>query len=359
MDYGKFLPLLTSLSILVFSFRVKYFIIFIFVLGIGPIQAQEVRSYAGEFLQLGAGARSLALGGTGVAVIDDASGAYWNPASISQLQYPSLSGMHEARFDNTVVYDFAAFAAPLNEQYSIAVTALHIGISGIKDTRSALIDRNENGIFDNDDYLDYSRVTSFGNYDWAFIGTLAKIHDSLLSYGVNAKCILRKLDPENTAFGFGIDVGLRYKIQNDLTIGAAVKDLTTTYLAYSSGAKELIAPMLTVGAAYEWNVFSSESHRLIPVCDIDIRFENRKTASLISAGPMSLDVHSGLEYRFRDLVMLRAGYNDVKMMTFGAGVRLPKLAVDYSFVSFGKEDQLGNIHRVSFSLTIEQEKWRR
>ena len=46
-------------------------------------------------------------------------------------------------------------------------------------------------------------------------------------------------------------------------------------------------------------------------------------------------------------------------VTFGAGVKLPKLSVDYAFVGFSALEELGDLHRISFSLTLEQNKWKR
>lgn len=324
------------------------------------IRGQEVGTYAGEFLQLGTGARSLALGGAATAFIDDASVGYWNPAvTASSINFPTVSAMHEARFDNTVVYDFAAFAAPLGKEYGFAFSVLHIGISDIKDTRFAFIDRNNNAIFDGDDYLDYSKVTSFGNYDWGFLLSIGKQKDLTLSYGATAKLILRKLDPTNKATGIGFDAGVRYKLTPDAALAVVVQDVTTTFLSYSSGTKELISPTVKLGGAYTWHVFDAEDHVLMPVVDIDMRFESRGTSSQVALGPVSFDSHWGLEYRYKDIVSLRGGYNDLKMFSVGAGLNLPKLSFDYAFLSFNGQEQLGNTHRISFSLRIEQDSWKR
>ena len=72
-----------------------------------------MRTYAGEFLQLGVGARSLALGGAAAAISDDVTAGYWNPAGLTAINYPTFGAMHEARFDNTVQYNYAAVALPL------------------------------------------------------------------------------------------------------------------------------------------------------------------------------------------------------------------------------------------------------
>jgi len=189
--------------------RQKLLVVVLFFVLVSVSRGQEVGTYAGEFLQLGTGARSLALGGAAIAYIDDASVGYWNPASTAYINYPTVSAMHEARFDNTVVYDFAAVAAPIGKEYGFAFSVLHIGISDIKDTRSAFVDRNSNNVFDGDDYLDYSKVSSFGNYDWGFMVSIGKQKDSTLSYGATAKLIMRKLDPTNKATGIGFDAAIR------------------------------------------------------------------------------------------------------------------------------------------------------
>jgi len=299
------------------------------------------------------------MGNAAIAVSDDATSGYWNPAGLSEIQYPSVTGMHEARFDNTVQHDFAALAFPLGKDGGAAISVLHIGISDIKDTRSAFVDRNGDGIFNGDDYIDYSKVTSFGNYDWGILFSYGQKKDSLFSYGATAKVIFRKLDADNHATGFGVDLGVRYHILPQLTLAAVGEDITTTLLSYSSGTKELVAPTLKLGAAYLWDIFLDSNHIVLPTIDADIRFENRGSIDEIHVGPVSSNFHFGLEYQFKRLVALRAGYNDVKMFTVGAGVRLPRLSIDYAFQSFNGQDQLGNTHRISFSLSLEQEKWKR
>ncbi|MFI5264637.1 MAG: PorV/PorQ family protein [Candidatus Kapaibacterium sp.] len=337
----------------------KPFFFFFLLSAANCASAQTFRAYAGEFLQLGTGARSLAMGGAAIAVTNDPTSGYWNPAGLSELLYPGITGMHEARFDNTVQHDFAALAFPLGKDGGASISVLRIGISDIKDTRSAFVDRNGDGIFNGDDYLDYSKVSSFGNYDWGLLFSYGKKKDSLFSYGATIKVIFRKLDADNHATGFGVDVGARYHITPQLTLAAVGQDITTTLLSYSSGTKELVSPTLKLGAAYLWDIFSDSNHVILPAIDADIRFENLGSISEVHIGPMSSDFHFGLEYQFKQLIAIRAGYNDVKMFTIGAGVRLPRLSIDYAFQSFNGQDQLGNTHRISFTLSLEQEKWKR
>lgn len=310
--------------------------------------AQEFRTYAGEFMQLGVGARSLALGGSAIAFVSDASTGYWNPAGLANINYPTVIGMHESRFAGAVEYNVAAFAAPLGPLYGASLTILHTGITDIKDTRGALIDNNGNGKFDQGDFLDYNRVSSFGNYDWSILLSLGRKGDSTFSYGSTLKFVYRKLDPENNATGLGFDIGVRYRLTPELTLAAVGQDITTTILSYTSDTKELIAPTLKVGGAYLWDITGDSSHRIMPVADINYHLDGR-----------GFGFHAGAEYQLAEVVSLRGGYDDVGRVTFGAGIRLPKLTVDYAFVGFSSIEELGDLHRISFSISIEQDKWKR
>jgi hypothetical protein len=95
------------------------------------------------------------------------------------------------------------------------------------------------------------------------------------------------------------------------------------------------------------------------VFDTDIRFEGRKFSAIAHVGPMSLDPHGGVEFDYKKTVALRVGYNDVKNLTLGAGVHLRKLDIDYSFAKFNGDDQLGNSHRISLRLIIQEDKYKR
>ena len=57
------------------------------------ILAQGDGGQAGAFLRYGIGARAMGMGGAFVAVSDDASGLYWNPAGLVGAQRLEISSM--------------------------------------------------------------------------------------------------------------------------------------------------------------------------------------------------------------------------------------------------------------------------
>ena len=324
------------------------------------IHSQTVISkYAGEFMALGVGGRPLGMGGAFAAVANDVTTGYYNPAGLANLNYPQIVLMHAEQFGDLVNYDYGAVAIPYDTDMSFGLSAIRLGVDGIPDTRNALYDANGDGVIDiNTDRLDYSKISEFSNQDWAFYLTFAKRQSENFYWGVNAKIIRRDL-AEYSATGIGFDVGAYYKPMENFFLGANLQDATTTLIAWSTGRNELVSPTLKVGSAYKLVDFLGGY--LMPALDFDIRFENRQFASNFNIGPVSFDMHAGFEYSFKNIVAIRAGYNDVKQFTIGAGVKLPKLNIDYSFARFSEDEinRLPDSHRISLMLTLEEPRFLR
>jgi len=316
-----------------------------------------VAKYAGEFLAIGVGGRALGMGSAFVALSNDVTAGYWNPAGLSRLNYPQFMLMHDEQFGSLVNHDYGAVALPIGSSTSIGLSIIRLGVDDIPDTRNAGVDINGNLTYDPAQFsrVDPNRVTYFSAADWAIYLTYSKMQAEDFSYGANIKFIRRDLG-EHSATGIGFDVGVWYTPLENLHLGANLQDVTTTLLAWDTGRNELISPTLKVGSAYFIDAFSG---RFAPAVDLDIRFEGRKFASIAHLGPISIDPHVGVEYQFKNLIALRIGYNDVKQLTLGAGLHLPKLNIDYSFAKFDGINQLGNTHRISMMFTLETERFRR
>lgn len=316
-----------------------------------------IGKYAGEFLALGVGGRALGMGGASVAIASDVTAGYWNPAALAQINYPQIVLMHDEWFGSLVNHDYGAVAVPFGSSTTFGLTVIRLGVDDIPYTRDAGVDVNGNLTYNPVDFsrVDPDRVTYFGAADWAFYLSYAKKESEEFSYGANVKFIRRILG-DNSATGIGFDIAALYRPLDNLLIGANLQDASTTLLAWDTGRNELISPTLKLGSTYFIDIFEG---RLAPAVDFDIRFENRRYSSMIHLGRISVDIHSGLEYQFKKLVALRAGYSDVKQLTLGAGIRLPKLAIDYSFAKFDGKYQLGNTHRISLMFTLEAEQFKR
>lgn len=313
--------------------------------------------YAGEYLGLGAGARSSALGGTGVALAADVTAGYYNPAGLSSLSHLQIALFHESRFAGLFNYDYLAAALPLDARQTVGLSVVRFGYGEINDTRGALVDRNGNGVIDEDDRIDPSLVKVGTAADWAFIGSYARTISTRLSVGGNVK-VLHKSILDTSAWGLGFDVSLRFRPDSNLTLGATLNDATKSMLAWETGLQEFIVPSLRLGAAYALHL--GDNHRLTPAIDGVFRFEGRESGTQLDLGVASLDPMAGLEYGYRDVVFGRVGYSELEEVTLGAGVQLPKLAIDYSFTGESSDlDGIGPSHRVSLRLTLEEDRFAR
>jgi hypothetical protein len=321
--------------------------------GDGGLAASRAK-YAGEFLAIGVGGRALGLGGAYAAVANDVTAAYWNPAGLAWISYPQLTVMHDERFAGLINYDYGAVAWPMGAQATLAASVIRLGVDNIANTRDAWVDDNGNGQVESNE-VDYSRISYFNVADWGLYLSYAKLAGERLSYGANVKIIRRDL-ADASATGIGFDVGLHYRVNDHLVLGANAQDLTTTLIAWSTGTNELISPTLKLGSAYAVEAWDG---RFVPAFDVDVRFENRRTASNLHVGGISLDFHEGLEYNFRDVVAVRFGYSDIGSLTLGTGIHLPKFDIDYSFSKFNADDQLGNTHRISLTFTLQGEQFAR
>jgi hypothetical protein len=340
----------------------KKAVLFVIIFTISALQAQTVASkYAGEFLAIGIGGRALGMGGAYTATGNDVTAAFYNPAGLAFMRYPQAALMHDSRYGNLVNYNYAGVAIPYGSDYTFGLTVTRLGVDGIPDTRNALVDRvTGNVVYDinSDAQIDPTKVTEFSDQDWAFYFSAAKKQSDKLYFGANIKFISRSI-AEYSAFGLGLDVGAIYLPSENLKLGATIQDVTTTLVAWSTGRNELITPTLKIGGAYSYLLTQSIS--VVPALDFDIRFENRKFASQFNIGPVSFDPHAGLELGYKNVVFIRGGYNDVKQITVGAGIKLPKLNIDYSFARFSEsaDDRLPDTHRISITLTLEEPRFLR
>lgn len=317
-----------------------------------PTEAQTVvGKYAGEFLSLGVGGRALGMGGAAAAIANDVTAGYWNPSGLAKINYPQVAFMHAQTFGNIVGYDYLAAAIPYNEKASFGLSVIRLSVSDIPNTQAAW---DETLGRPRDDAENY--ITRFNAADYAVYVSYAASTPFRLSYGVNAKVILRNIGDFASAKGVGFDIGASYEFKNGILIGATLQDVTTTFLSWSGGRNELITPTAKLGGGYAIEALSG---RFIVGVDTDVRFEGRKSTANFYLGGTSFNMRAGGEFLYKNLIAIRGGVDDIGRLTLGAGLKISKLNIDYGFAQFSQDDQLGNSHRISLQLELDQENFRR
>jgi hypothetical protein len=314
--------------------------------------------YAGEFLKIQVGARALGMGGAFTAVADDATAPYWNPAGMVYLPYREVLPQHQEKFGSLANHDYIGGVWPLggpkghNSALGVGLVRFAVDDIPITPRPGALrpgIDFLDYGL-DNDPttpdagqadgiwergeklLLKPEDLYMASSSDLAVMLSYARQRGERWSFGGNLKFVRQSI-PDTlpgehvTSFGAGLDAGVMYMPSDAITLGAVMHDLTTTYLAWSNGTREIIAPTLDTGAAFTFH--PAERHALTWAVDLAWGFERRAYDSQLSLGPQTWDVRTGVEYWYHSLLALRTGVN-AKDLAFGAGLRYKQVGVDYA-----------------------------
>ena len=358
----------------------------LFLVFLLPVVVQaQFRKYSNEFLNIGAGARGLAMGGAQVASVSDGTAGYWNPAGLVAVnQYPILHLMHAEYFAGIGKYDYASLALPIKDKKrSIGISFLRFAVDDIPNTLF---------LVEPDGTINYNNIRSFSSADYAFLFSYAQQvfekEDKRLSFGANAKVIHRSVGSFAKAWGFGLDAGVQYHSRR-LKLGASVRDLTTTFNAWNFNftekekevlyltnndipvkSTELTAPRLILGAAYQLPL--GRQFSLLGEANFDMTFDGKRNV-VFSADPVSVDPRVGLELGYKDLIFVRGGvYNFQQSLkdgdtlnqqkvwiyqpSLGVGFKLKNLSIDYAFTNLANQSSPLYTHIFSLRLNLIAKK---
>lgn len=343
----------------------------------------QFRKYSNEFLNIGAGARGLAMGSAQVATVSDGTAGYWNPAGLVNVKdYPQLNLMHAEYFAGIGKYDFASLAVPLKDKKRV------LGLSLLR----FAVDDIPNTIFlvEPDGTINFSNIQTFSSADYAFLVSLAQQVNlkggKKINGGINAKIIHRKAGSFATAWGFGFDAGIQVTA-NRWRLGLMARDVTTTFNAWSFNlnekmrevfyvtqneipvkSTELTAPKLIAAGAYSFKF--NKNFSLLAEANLDFTFDGRRN-TVIGTDIVSIDPKLGLEASFKDVLFVRAGINNfqralddndstntskvwIYQPSVGAGFKISNVQIDYAFTNLA--NQSNPLYTHVFSLKVDLKK---
>ncbi len=311
--------------------------------GMSPLFA-GVGTSGAQFLKLGIGARAAAMGESFVAVADDASAIYWNPAGLTRLTQRELSASHHAYIQG-LNYETIAYSQPTRfGTMGSAVNYLYL--SGLERRTK---DEKQEGTFGASDAaftLSFARPL-FANADKNI--PVAK----QFSIGFNLKVIRQEIE-SHSANAFAMDIGLLTPLRgSQLTLGFTVQNLGTPVRFMN----ESYPLPLTFRTGLAWNA------KHLPMT---------LTGSISVPRDHSPTYEMGMEYWVISPFALRGGYlvrpagdsslfqgvgsnSNSNLSRFGGlmagfGLKFRHLGIDYAFVPLG---DLGNTHRVTFGMRFK------
>lgn len=317
----------------------------------------QIRTYSNEFLSLGVGARALGMGNVQSASADDLTAAYWNPAGLNNVENLQIGAMHAEWFAGIAKYDYLSVATPIGDnKHVIGISAIRFGVDNIPNTLN---------IIEPDGSVNYDNISTFSAADYAFLLSYAR-KIKKLDVGANVKIIYRNVGSFANAIGFGLDVGVQYAVNDNFKLGLNVKNLTTTFNAWSFNfteeekqvleitdnvipvnSVELTGQQAILGVAYNFQIGSKFD--LLTALDLDFTFDGKRN-TLIKSDFMSIDPHLGIELGYDNLVFLRAGISNIQQFTddqdgstftsmqpnLGLGINIKGIEIDYAFTGLNR-----------------------
>ena len=305
----------------------------------GSLGGQRAGTSSATFLRIGVGARAVGMGETFVAVANDPSAIYWNPAGLASLQRREVAFSH-VQWPADVHYEHITMILPARRLGGSV--AFQFGVLGTQiDETTALQPFGTGRTFS---YSDVVAGVAFSRRwtDKLLVGTGVKFVREDLGSQVGGPTTQAVLFDVGSIYYLGLG---SVRIATSLTnFGSALKPSGT----YTSPFDGSTAPfdgfdpplMFRYGVAFE--PIENETQRLTTAFEVNQPADNEQL------------VKAGAEWAFKGTFALRAGYNfraDALKLSAGAGFTGEmggmRGQLDYAYTDGGF---LGAVHRVSLGV---------
>lgn len=300
-----------------------------------------------QFLKIGAGARGVALGETFVAIANDASSLYWNPAGMTQFT------------DLQVIAAHTEYVVDLKHEFLGSVYHLGpgdaVGFSIVSLHTDEMPVTTETQPFGTGNYFKFADLGIGLSYS-------RKMTDQF-SFGATFRYVEETLDVLKMR-GIVVDLGTFYwtglgssrfaVVVSNFGADVAPSGQVTGYGGNTVSSFQSFSPPTQFKLGVAMDPMETESQKLTTSLELNHPNDNAE------------NLHLGVEYQWEHWLWLRtgvkrtigeplfgrdnAGSNDV---TFGIGVAAPLLdetvLLDYAFANF---NTLGNVNRFSVILSL-------
>ncbi|TMQ72721.1 MAG: PorV/PorQ family protein [Candidatus Eisenbacteria bacterium] len=305
----------------------------------GGLGSQREGTSSATFLRIGVGARAQGMGGTFVAVADDPSAIFWNPAGLASLQTREVAASH-VDWPSQVNYDHVTLVLPSRRLGGSIGLQFGVLATHIQETT----DLQPFGTGNEFTYSDVVAGASFARRwtDKLLVGAGAKFVREDLGSQVGGPVTNAVLFDAGSIFYLGLG---SIRIAAALTnFGPEMRPSGRYVSPYTGEQREYdgFDPPMTFrfGAAFEPIETATQ----------------RVTTSLEMGQPADnqLQIKGGVEWSYHRMFALRTGYNaNADLMRFSAGAGFIasfgtlRGSLDYAYTDAG---DLGAVHRMSLGV---------
>ncbi|MGE5430512.1 MAG: PorV/PorQ family protein [Syntrophomonadaceae bacterium] len=290
-----------------------------------------------QFLKVGVGGRAASMGDAFVAVANDVSALYWNPAGLTQAPLDQVMFSHNEWLTD-IKHDFVGglYHLSSNDAVGVALTSLHMKEMPVT---------TETQPFGTGEYFTYGDVAVAVSY--------SRKMTEQFSFGGTVRYVEETLDKLKMR-GVMIDLGTYY------WTGLGSSRFAVTVSNFGNNMAPDGEVVLFGGRnKSEWQSFSPPTIFRIGFAFEPYQSEDQMITTSIQLNhpnDNSENVSTGIEYKWKNIFFMRGGYKfnvEEQNYSLGAGVRMPLRVADVTFdYAFSNFTRLGSAHRFSLILGL-------
>ncbi len=307
---------------------------------------QRVGTSSGDFLKIGMGAKAAAMGEAFIAIADDPSTLYWNPAGLALISDRAFLVSHTAWFTDVNI-EYLAVAVPV-DQLAGGVVGMQVG--GLSTDLDETTELEPDGTGRSFSYSDLVIGLGYARYftDKFAFGTNVKLFREDLGSEVGGGVVTSWLADVGTVYHIGFrETNFAVVITNfgpDLDPSEGYPRVTRTSGFARSQDTGFIgfAPPTAFKIGLASTLYQTEDLKGVGTLEMNRPGDNAETLKL------------GTEFIVRDRLALRVGYNtnaDELKFSGGAGFRIVRGQqygqVDYAFT---QSDNFGRVDRIALTV---------
>ena len=301
--------------------------------------SQRAGTSSGSFLKIGIGARASALGESFVAVANDPTAIYWNPAGLASLQRQEVALSH-VEWPGDVNYEHIAYVVP-SRRFGGSF-AFQLGVLSTEMDETT-------------EYSPFGTGRTFFYSDMVAGAAYARRWTDKLLVGVGVKFVREDLGSDvggPTTSATLVDVGSIYylgygsvRVATSLTNFGAEMTPSGTFVSPLTGEErgyDGFDPPIQFRYGIAFEPIENEQQRLTTALEIAQPADNAQRIKL------------GLEWSYRHTFALRTGYDfnsDAMKFAAGAGFNAKlnntQATIDYAYTDGGP---LGAVNRLSLGM---------
>ncbi len=295
--------------------RAAWLLVTLFCMFFGSSLIAETGASSGDFLKISAYSRGMAMGGAWVAVAEGTGALYYNPAGIGRKGVGELSVSHSELLQDLKLENFS-IAYPLRNGSGVGLGVSYLGYGSIAGYD---VSGNATG-----DVSAYSLLLAVG---------FSQRVSSNLSVGVVIKPVFERLGGYS-AHTVTTDIGLIADL-GQFSFGAQVVNW--------GGSVKFIDDKISLPTAFRVGI----AYRTLGASSVVSLGGSRDSEGLYA-------LSSGIEYHYSQNLTLRTGYSSTLQnqsnagdgISFGVGLNMQSIGVDYSYCPSGSLD---GVHQITAS----------